>query len=653
MKKWIRTLVLGAAVLCIGAALVPKTPVYAWEPEQIGGDEYPENSSFTSYVDKAKEGEGIIVQDMYHSLYQLDLKKKEATLIELQYLTDFAQSNMSIKYEGVWYPITQIGQKQKGEYVSVVSTDLKEKINTQITQDQKYGIRDHSIYTVTIDLNKQEGIWNQDVPDRDSFDVRICENAFKDLKGGIVLNYSGKGNIEWGYNETAEPSSVVGSDFDYSIYSPTLKNIQGTDQQYGVRKPEIVHAPATVKTGEPVSILLKEGTYSPHTQISIIPDTYACGEDSVNYSFQFKEKTDQGGVFELCYFDAYETSGKKVKAKPFTEEGSYTFRILNGNYLGETRNMSSTFTIHAEKQDSSASYTPQLVSAPGTVTVNEKPVEITLKKGTYQENTLFYSFGKDDATSGSQTSPLSAKYWFVYKEQDQQGNGIFELHTRTLTPNTSVDVLSGFDAEGTYKFWMSNDRKSFASFCITVSKDAPQTPQDPTLPETPGKPEAEQPDNPGSDQPVPSAKKGWIKTDGIWQYVQADGSLAKGWMRIDGTWYLFDQNGNMKTGWVNEDGTWYMLGSDGAMKTGWYCENGVWYYFSGSGAMQKEWQKIQYNGAPAWFWFDSAGAMKTGWLKLFWNDQISWYYFNADGTMLSNGTLGSYRFDSAGICLNP
>jgi len=64
---------------------------------------------------------------------------------------------------------------------------------------------------------------------------------------------------------------------------------------------------------------------------------------------------------------------------------------------------------------------------------------------------------------------------------------------------------------------------------------------------------------------APVAKvTGWTKTNGLWHYVNADGTMKTGWLN-DGAWYYLDNNGAMKTGWLNDNGNCYYLNDNGSM----------------------------------------------------------------------------------------
>lgn len=45
------------------------------------------------------------------------------------------------------------------------------------------------------------------------------------------------------------------------------------------------------------------------------------------------------------------------------------------------------------------------------------------------------------------------------------------------------------------------------------------------------------------------ASPDWLLLDGIWFYIDDDGSAATGWQSIDGSRYFFEGNGSTLTGW--------------------------------------------------------------------------------------------------------
>ncbi len=57
---------------------------------------------------------------------------------------------------------------------------------------------------------------------------------------------------------------------------------------------------------------------------------------------------------------------------------------------------------------------------------------------------------------------------------------------------------------------------------------------------------------------------GWNQTEGIWYWLEPDGTLHRGWLQADGRSYYMDENGAMVTGWREVDGEWYYFHEDGA-----------------------------------------------------------------------------------------
>ena len=123
----------------------------------------------------------------------------------------------------------------------------------------------------------------------------------------------------------------------------------------------------------------------------------------------------------------------------------------------------------------------------------------------------------------------------------------------------------------------------------------------------------------------PLSNSGWIRENGVYYYVQEDGSRATGWKQDQNAWYYMDSSGAMQTGWQKISGQWYYFDPGGAMQTGWQKSDGKWYYFADSGEMQTGWQKDGNN----WYYFSAGGEMQTGWQKI----DGKWYYRGYDGVM--------------------
>ena len=157
---------------------------------------------------------------------------------------------------------------------------------------------------------------------------------------------------------------------------------------------------------------------------------------------------------------------------------------------------------------------------------------------------------------------------------------------------------------------------------------------------------------------------GWNQEDGVYYYVQKDGSRAVGWLQDQNKWYYMDSSGAMQTGWQKSNGKWDYFAGSGVMQTGWQKDGNEWYYLDDGGEMQDEWQKIDgkwyYLGLDgtmrkgwqkidgSWYYFASSGAMQTGWKQLGEN----WYYFRPSGEMVkgSETIQGQTEiFDSNGV----
>jgi glucan-binding YG repeat protein len=101
-------------------------------------------------------------------------------------------------------------------------------------------------------------------------------------------------------------------------------------------------------------------------------------------------------------------------------------------------------------------------------------------------------------------------------------------------------------------------------------------------------------------------------------------TVTKGWILSNGQWNYIDENGSKTTGWKQINNAWYYLGTDGVMKNGWQNVNGEWYYL------------------------DSNGAMKMGWIQ---NTDGKWYYLSNSGAMVKNTTIDGYKLDFNGVWL--
>ena len=126
-----------------------------------------------------------------------------------------------------------------------------------------------------------------------------------------------------------------------------------------------------------------------------------------------------------------------------------------------------------------------------------------------------------------------------------------------------------------------------------------------------------------------------------WIYATKSGKAALEWKKIDGKWYFFNPPGFM-CNYPSQsiDGKVYVFGSSGALvsKTGWVSR--------------------KYEGSTYWFYVKKGGIATVGWKRV----SGKWYYFKSNGTMVSSctmeiensdGSIGKYKFDKNGVCLNP
>ncbi|MBQ4524164.1 MAG: hypothetical protein IJA10_14620 [Lachnospiraceae bacterium] len=157
-----------------------------------------------------------------------------------------------------------------------------------------------------------------------------------------------------------------------------------------------------------------------------------------------------------------------------------------------------------------------------------------------------------------------------------------------------------------------------------------------------------------------SKKTGWVQDGSKWYYLNANGIMQTGWVKDGGKWYYLNENGTMQTGWIKDAGKWYYLNANGSMQTGWIKDNGKWYYLNGSGDMAQGWIKV----AAKWYYLGNSGDMVTGWLKQnnIWyylsgnGDMLNgwqkikgkWYYFYTSGKMASNTKIGAYYVNANG-----
>lgn len=155
---------------------------------------------------------------------------------------------------------------------------------------------------------------------------------------------------------------------------------------------------------------------------------------------------------------------------------------------------------------------------------------------------------------------------------------------------------------------------------------------------------------------------GWVQKNGVWYFVEEDGTvrtstldengqhyefgedgaLKTGWIQTNGTWSYYNENGIAVTGWYKDAvGNWYYLDNSGVMKTGWVQTNNYWYYLNADGAMKTGW--LNDNGK--WYYLKPSGAMATGWLE---DKDGKWYYLYGNGQMAYNTTINGYKLGPDG-----
>ena len=154
--------------------------------------------------------------------------------------------------------------------------------------------------------------------------------------------------------------------------------------------------------------------------------------------------------------------------------------------------------------------------------------------------------------------------------------------------------------------------------------------------------------------------KGWLLENGIWYYLNANGTYVTGWQTIDGSRYYFEDDGAMATGWHKEDGSLYFLTGALARK-GWLLVNGTWFYidddrtaavgwrdiegerylFEDDGAMATGWQEVS---GKRYYLTESGRFAPSGWMQL----EGVWYFVQADGSVATDCWIGSYYVDKTG-----
>ena len=140
----------------------------------------------------------------------------------------------------------------------------------------------------------------------------------------------------------------------------------------------------------------------------------------------------------------------------------------------------------------------------------------------------------------------------------------------------------------------------------------------------------------------------WASDSVGWCWLDDEGRITKDkWIKDNGEWYYLKANGYMAANeWAKDNKGWlYMEGSGKAAKAKWIQYKGTWYYMKANGYMAaSEWAK----DSKGWLYMEASGkAAKAKWIQ----DKGSWYYLDASGYMVTgtqtiNGK--TYRFDSSG-----
>lgn len=138
----------------------------------------------------------------------------------------------------------------------------------------------------------------------------------------------------------------------------------------------------------------------------------------------------------------------------------------------------------------------------------------------------------------------------------------------------------------------------------------------------------------------------WRLSEGTWKFMKENGVPAQNeWIKVNGSWYWIDADGGMATGWINLNNIWYFCGPSGEMKTGWVNTGDHWYFLDTSGAMRRGW--VQDKGV--WYYLEESGAMKTGWTAV----DGKWYFLTNEGKMLADTvTPDGIKVDKSGARVN-
>ena len=158
------------------------------------------------------------------------------------------------------------------------------------------------------------------------------------------------------------------------------------------------------------------------------------------------------------------------------------------------------------------------------------------------------------------------------------------------------------------------------------------------------------------------ARSAWVKSNGAWYYVKANGYMAanewindgKGycwmksngklvksaWIEYEGERYYVNSSGYMVCdGWVKDTDGWRWMGSDGRIaRESWIKYSDRWYYLKADGYMATFWQMI---GGKYYYFHTTSGYMYAGGT------------YNIDGkdyTFASNGALQGSAPEAIALC---
>lgn len=164
------------------------------------------------------------------------------------------------------------------------------------------------------------------------------------------------------------------------------------------------------------------------------------------------------------------------------------------------------------------------------------------------------------------------------------------------------------------------------------------------------------------DKKTGEAKRGWLKDNGKWYYLDSKGWMTTGWQNINGKRYYFDSKGIMQTGERKIGQKYYLFNSSGHMLTGPQKVGSKMYLYGSDGARiggGKSARWVDFNGKKyyvnsdgslktnAWVannkkYVNGSGAMLTGWNKVGGKQ----YYFNGNGDKVTGWqTIGGHRYN--------